>query len=151
MRSVTARDDGGAALADGADLAPVLLDAGVVQMLLAMLARLAPIQPSGNRPRSPDDARGPDIPQPGVVLTTASDAAQWPARAPYRGYRGDLVAGAQRPGHIEHLTKAPIALLQVSQRPGCGALYTVTSTVTQTAGIEPQASSKALALWQTAD
>ena len=94
MRAITARDDGGAALADGLDLVSTMTDDGVPQMLLAMLARLAPIQPSGGRPRPADDARGPPIPQPGIATETAPGDAQWPAQMPFRGYRGDVVAGA---------------------------------------------------------
>ena len=98
LRAITARDDGGTALADGVDLVPALLDAGVLQMLLSMLARLAPMQPSGGRPRSADDARGPACLQPGAAMEMAPDDPQWPLRPPYRGYRGDLVAGALNGG-----------------------------------------------------
>ena len=92
MRAVTARDDSGAALAGGCDLAQTLSDAGLVPTLLAMLACLAPIQPSGGRPREPDDARGAEL-QPVAILAANVHDDEWPSRPPYRGYRGDLIAG----------------------------------------------------------
>ncbi len=92
LRAVTARDDGAAALVGGCDLVQTLSDAGLVPTLLAMLAQLAPIQPSGGRPRQPDDARGPEL-QPVTAFDEDAGANQWPTQPPYRGYRGDLVAG----------------------------------------------------------
>ena len=91
LRAVSARDDGGAALAGGSDLVEALRSQGLVRTLLGMLTRLQPITTPGRQPREGDDARGTPVIAPSLSGTAA--CPPWPTIQPYEGYRSDLVSG----------------------------------------------------------
>ncbi|KAK9816619.1 hypothetical protein WJX72_002828 [[Myrmecia] bisecta] len=85
LRDACARDDGGAALSGGLDLAAELHAAGGVQLLLAMLKALTPIRSGvASRTAPPQQA------EPAQALREA--ASCFPPRLPYPGFRSDLVA-----------------------------------------------------------
>lgn len=97
LRAVSARDDGGKALAGGCDLVDVLSSQGFVQTLLGMLARLQAITTPGRQPREGDDARGAPVEYP-PLLGLVTD--RWPIIQPYEGYRSDIVSGeGSKGGH----------------------------------------------------
>lgn len=102
LKDLYALDDGGASLATGKDLGSSLARAGLPHLLLALLAALPPImQPrgraaSGGVPSSspePEQAAQARIRAGPVVASVKEAAAGLPKRAPYLGYRTDIVAG----------------------------------------------------------
>ncbi len=98
LKDLYALDDGGASLAIGKDLGSALARAGLPHLLLALLAALPPIQPRGARgvPSSPEPAQAAQarIRASPVAASVQEAAAGLPKRAPYLGYRTDIVAGA---------------------------------------------------------
>ena len=92
LRDLCAREDGGAAVS-GRNLASVVLEAGGVQLMLALLAALAPIQGGRGSQQAP------------AMSPPTATAAPIPSRLPYPGFRSDVVAGK----HLDH----PKALVHI--------------------------------------
>jgi ataxin-10 len=98
LRDVAGRDDGGAALAGGADLAAALHAAGAAPALLAALKALGPpARPRAGAPAQPASDLADGYSQLAVGL--AARAARLPSAAPYYGYRSDALAAL---GNLAH-------------------------------------------------
>lgn len=87
MKSLSARDDGGASLSGGLDLIETAAQSGLVECLLSMLSSMQAIQ----HPRAAE--RGELVPE-------KEQETSFPRKPVYLGYRSDVVAGTERSGAL---------------------------------------------------
>lgn len=110
QRDLCARDDSGAGLSGGSNIAAELQAAGFLPSTLAMLKALVPVQnpqraaaaAAAAPPSSAgggSDAQGSGIPVAQLAPQLAGRAAAFPAAPPYPGFRSDLLSVVANAAH----------------------------------------------------